>query len=41
MVDDERIAVEAVEYFKTLFSAETSLGSWDTLNVLPHMVSHT
>lgn len=41
MVDDDRIAAKAVEYFKTLFSAETSSGSWDTLNVLTHMVSHT
>ena len=41
MLDDYRIAANAFEYFKTLLSAESSSSSWDTLNLLTHMVSHT
>ena len=41
IAEDNRIASEAVEYFKALFSAKPSSGSWDTLDVIPHMISHT
>ncbi|XP_071926682.1 uncharacterized protein [Coffea arabica] len=35
LTEEDRIAVEAIEYFKTLFSAEPFSGSWDTLDVVP------
>ncbi|XP_071928139.1 uncharacterized protein [Coffea arabica] len=41
IADDSQIAAEAVEYFNSLFLAEISSGSWDTLDVIPHMISHT
>ncbi|XP_027122034.2 uncharacterized protein [Coffea arabica] len=40
LTEEDRIAVEAVEYFKAVFSAEPFSGSWDTLDVVPHMISH-
>ncbi|XP_027184132.1 uncharacterized protein LOC113782440 [Coffea eugenioides] len=39
LTDKTHISTEAVEYFTSLFSAEPCTGSWNTLEVIPNVIS--
>ena len=39
LTDEAYISTEAVEYFTSLFSTEPCTGSWNTLEVIPNVIS--
>nr|XP_027120471.1 uncharacterized protein LOC113737437 [Coffea arabica] len=40
LTEESQIAIEAVHFFESLFTAEPCLGSWDTLGIIPKVISH-